>query len=283
MLTFPEKVLGVVGESVVVGVDVTNMKNLRLFLTLILLAESRTFTSKIIKISTLLIKPIPSLIKSIHTWAPVTASTITTHALSGATTQVYSKSENSITLKVGESLDYEFFTSPYSAQSFEITGLPAGINSKLTYGVGGLSGIIPKPGNYKIEITGYRNPGYNGNSTPPFILHLNVESNESISVISFFDANGISDQGNAWFNSTWFGLFYTTSNNSWIYHSHLKWMYINSNIKDSLWLYDNEHGWLFTSKELYPFFYKHSEGQWLYHLKNSKVHRFWDYSVNSEV
>ena len=64
MLTFPEKVLGVVGESVVVDVDATNMKNLRLFLTLILLAESRTFTSKIIKISTLLIKPIPSLIKS---------------------------------------------------------------------------------------------------------------------------------------------------------------------------------------------------------------------------
>lgn len=265
-----------------VGVDAIRMKNIRLFLTLILLSDYRSFSSKIIKVSGFLIKPVPGLFKSIHAWMPATAGMLTTHALSGATTQVYSKSENSITLKAGESLDYEFYTSPYSAQSFKISGLPEGLDTDFSFGKGVLSGVA-KAGKYEVQIIGYRNSGYTGNSTPAFTLNLNIESDESPTVVSSFNPNEISDLGNSWFNSEWFGVFHSNSNSSWIFHSHLHWMYTYTNLRDSLWLYDNEQKWLFTSKELYPYFYRNSDSKWLYHLKDSSSHRFWDYSNGEKI
>ena len=69
----------------------------------------------------IILKPIPVLLKSVHAWIPASTGVITTHALSGATTSVVAES-NAISLKVGDSLNYEFKASPYSAQSFKVEG-----------------------------------------------------------------------------------------------------------------------------------------------------------------
>ena len=93
-LTFPEKVQG--GDGVLVGVDADaiKMKKLRLFFSFLILVETRSVVPKLIKLSGILLKPVPNLIKSIHAWAPASSGLITAHVLSGATTEVMSLSGN---------------------------------------------------------------------------------------------------------------------------------------------------------------------------------------------
>ena len=67
-----------------------SMKKLRVILSFALLIEAKSITPKIIKFSGLLLKPVPAFLKSVHARIPATAGVVTTHALSGATTEVKS-------------------------------------------------------------------------------------------------------------------------------------------------------------------------------------------------
>ena len=51
------------------------------------------------------------------------------------------------------------------------------------------------------------------------------------------------DLGNGWHNFSWFGSYYKASDN-WIYHQYHGWLYRSSENTDSIWLYDQEFGWL---------------------------------------
>ena len=104
------------------------MKKLRVILSFALLIEAKNFARKIIKISAVLLKPVPGFFKSIHAWMPATTGIVATHALSGATTEVKSTQGNSINIKAGENLTYQFYTSRYPAGSYSISGLPNGLN-----------------------------------------------------------------------------------------------------------------------------------------------------------
>ena len=117
MPTFQEKGQEEAAEQAVLDADVIKMKKIRLFVSFLVLVETRSVLPKLIKFSGVLLKPVPCLIKSIHAWLPATTGVVTTHALSGATTEVQSEQGNSITLKVGEELEYQFHTSRHSAQS----------------------------------------------------------------------------------------------------------------------------------------------------------------------
>ncbi len=258
------------------------MKKLRIILSLGLLIEARSFAPKIIKISAILLKPVPGFFKSIHAWMPATAGIVATHALSGATTAVKSSQGNSISVQAGENLTYQFYTSRYTAGSYSISGLPNGLSYD---GSNTITGKISEAGTYNIQIIGHRYSNQYGKKTPTFTLEISVTepsstSNEGENLLSQF--SDITDLGNQWYQ-TWLGIMYITNNGNWAFHSDLGWMYAQSIAQDSFWLYDKDLGWLYTSKNLNRFFYRHSNGGWLYQLDSTSDNRFWDYKENSEV
>ena len=150
------------------------MKKLRLILSFTLFIEARSFAPKIIKISAVLLKPVPGFFKSIHAWVP--AGVVSTHALSGATTAVKSSQGNSITLQAGENLTYQFYTSRYTAGSYSISGLPSGLSYD---GSNTITGKISEPGTYNIQIIGHRYSNQNGSPTPTFSLNITVSEVDS--------------------------------------------------------------------------------------------------------
>ena len=83
-----------------------SIKKLRIILSISLLIEARSIAPKIIKLSGILLQPVPGVIKSIQTWIPATAGVLTTHALSGATTEVKSQQGNSISIKEGQNVNF---------------------------------------------------------------------------------------------------------------------------------------------------------------------------------
>ena len=261
-----------------------SMKKLRVILSFALLIEARSFTPKIIKISGLLLKPVPSFLKSVHAWIPATTGVLTTHAVSGATTEVKSTQGNSISIKTGENLTYQFYTSRYTAGSYGITNLPNGLNYD---GKNTITGIISEAGTYDIQIIGYRGTSQNGSYTPAFTLKIIVikddvdnEFDTEKTVDYYFSAS--TDLGNNWYQ-VWMGIFYIPTSGNWIFHSHLGWLYVHPTEIDTFWFYDDDLGWLYTSKTLDRFFYRNNTRGWLYQLDSSSNNRFWDYSKGVEI
>ena len=284
-LTFPVKLQGEEEEQVVVGAGAINMKNIRLFFSVIILFQTRSLAPKIIKFSTLLLKPVPNFVKSIHAWIPAASGVIATHALSGATTEVKSPQGTNITIKTGEDLTYNFYTGRWTAQSFSVTGVPDGLNFSDGSDNGSITGSIAQPGQYEIQIVGYRYANLRGSKTPVHTLNLTVNKDTESSEIEnplldkFSDLKILTDR---WQNS-WLGTIYFPKDGNWIFHSQIGWLYAQSSTADTFWFYDHDLGWIYTSKNLYPFLYRHSPNGWLYHLDNSTTHRFWDYSQENKL
>lgn len=256
------------------------MKKLRLILSFTLLIEARSFAPKIIKISAVLLKPVPGFFKSIHAWIPATAGVVSTHALSGATTAVKSSQGNSIAVQAGENLTYQFYTSRYTAGSYTISGLPNGLSYD---GSNTITGKISEAGTYNIQIIGHRYSNQNGSKTPSFSLEIsvaeaNITPKESL-LSKFSDSKEL---GYNW-HQTWLGTMFIPTSGNWVFHSHLGWLYALPSAQDTFWLHDEDLGWLYTSKTLDRFFYRNSTGTWLYQLDSTSDNRFWDYQENSEV
>ena len=163
-----------------------SIRKLRVILSFALLIEARSFAPKIIKTSGLLLKPVPSFLKSVHGWMPATAGVVTTHALSGATTEVKSYQGNSLSVKTGETVSFRFYTSRYTAGSYRVSGLPNGLSYD---GRNTISGSISEAGNYSVNIIGYRGYSQNGSSTPTFLL--SVDASDPVSIDS--DGDGVND------------------------------------------------------------------------------------------
>ena len=168
-----------------------SIKKLRVILSFALLIEVRSITPKIIKISGLLLKPVPSFLKSVHGWMPATAGVVTTHALSGATTEVKSYQGNSLSVKTGEEVSFQFYTSRYTAGSYRVSGLPNGLSYD---GRNTISGSISEAGNYSVNIVGYRGYSQNGSPTPTFLLSIDA-SDPAPSIDS--DADGVDDSSDS--------------------------------------------------------------------------------------
>ena len=83
-----------------------------------------------------------------------------------------------------------------------------------------------------------------------------------------------------WFRSPWFGYFNPTKN-QWIYHQSLGWLYPSGDSPDSLWLWDQQHRWMWTNREVYPQLFRHRDQTWLYYMVQVKSKRvFFNYSTN---
>jgi subtilisin family serine protease len=108
-----------------------------------------------------------------------------------------------------------------------------------------------------------------GSSNP-----LSITINQDTSIVANFSVTGTTNTsnnswssavnlGNGWRSFSWFGEFFEVSQN-WIYHANLGWLYRYGDDLNLLWFYSPQHGWLFTSKSIFPYLYAHNSKSWLY-------------------
>ena len=92
--------------------------------------------------------------------------------------------------------------------------------------------------------------------------------------------NGSLKMDGGWIQSPWFGLFKAVDN-GWIYHSNLGWLYLFSDHSNGIWMWSQSRGWLWMTKELYPFLYQSNIGNWIYFFRSSEgQNHFFNYSSN---
>ncbi len=94
-------------------------------------------------------------------------------------------------------------------------------------------------------------------------------------------SNGSTEMAGGWNQNPWFGL-YRSAGNGWVYHSNLGWLYLSSDDYTGIWMWLQPRGWLWTTKELYPFHYQSNLGDWIYFFKGrNNENYFFNYSTNS--
>lgn len=115
--------------------------------------------------------------------------------------------------------------------------------------------------------------------TPEEVPQLDIKINDWDTVI---------DEGSGWKSSTWFGWYFgectssEISNGTWIYHLHLKWVYIASDSFESVWMWCEElDTWIWTSGELFPYLFNNSTGDWMYFDSEQKL--MYDYTIKKYI
>ena len=68
-----------------------------------------------------------------------------------------------------------------------------------------------------------------------------------------------------WMQSAWFGMFTPVTEN-WIYHFRMEWLFISDFTPKNLWVWSEQQDWIWTTEEVFPFFYSNNTGNWLYLL-----------------
>ena len=67
-----------------------------------------------------------------------------------------------------------------------------------------------------------------------------------------------------WFESSWFGKYYTSSN-FWVYHSEMGWLYVPSSDPKNFWIHHTDLKWLWTTSSIYPWLYLDAIEAWVYY------------------
>jgi len=97
-----------------------------------------------------------------------------------------------------------------------------------------------------------------------------------------FDGDGVSNY-DEWVAGTdptnandllgWFGA-YSDQGNNWIYHIEHGWIFMVETSSDTIWLWAEDMGWLYTDATLYPNIYRTSDRAWLFYLRGSSNPRW---------
>ncbi len=64
-----------------------------------------------------------------------------------------------------------------------------------------------------------------------------------------------------WYFLDWFGYYYK-SDYAWVFHGDFGWIYPNGKGSYDNWLYFQGHGWLWTNRYCYPYFYSSVDSNW---------------------
>lgn len=65
-----------------------------------------------------------------------------------------------------------------------------------------------------------------------------------------------------WKNLSWLGSFYSRGY-PWVYHQKLKWIYLHES-QDSIWLWNNNVGWFWTTPTVFPYLFFQDLNSWAY-------------------
>jgi predicted nucleic acid-binding protein len=78
--------------------------------------------------------------------------------------------------------------------------------------------------------------------------------------------------GSDWWSSNWFGNYWRKTNDHWVLHSKMGWIYLIPYSNDSIWLWtDKMKDWLWTNKSVYPYFLSGSNSRWFWFDKESST------------
>ena len=123
--------------------------------------------------------------------------------------------------------------------------------------------------NYAQVGTSLSFPGENGNSwavTGDSILsnHSSPQVEKAEFIHLSFPLSGWREDynGTGWKSSPWLGA-YKTDQDPWVYHASMGWVYLQQNAIDSIWLWQEELGWVWTHSTLFPYFYQENPTGWL--------------------
>ena len=93
-------------------------------------------------------------------------------------------------------------------------------------------------------------------------------------------SGSIEEQG-GWQTSPWFGSF-RRYEQGWIFHADLNWLYAYPGESGDVWLWSQDHGWLWTGPEVYPHLFNHGTANWFYFLKKQDgIPKFYDYTTEA--
>ena len=77
---------------------------------------------------------------------------------------------------------------------------------------------------------------------------------------------GYESIGSGWRRLNWFGDYIPMGGQGWIWHNQHGFFYVPANgVPESIWLYAQDMGWLWTSYDQYPYLYRASDGAWLWY------------------
>ena len=77
---------------------------------------------------------------------------------------------------------------------------------------------------------------------------------------------GYQSLGGGWRRLGWFGDYVPMGSEGWIWHNKHGFFFVPANATpQSIWLYSQDMGWLWTSSTVYPFLYRQNDGAWLWY------------------
>jgi hypothetical protein len=77
-----------------------------------------------------------------------------------------------------------------------------------------------------------------------------------------------SGAGADWWESSWFGSYYSPDTNQWIMHSELGWLFPSPSMNSGVWFWKDGLKWLWTDQQTFPFLHSIDQGSWLYFYGN---------------
>ena len=81
---------------------------------------------------------------------------------------------------------------------------------------------------------------------------------------------GYQSIGGGWRRLSWFGDYVPMGNDGWIWHNKHGFFFVAADgTPQSLWLFANDQGWLWTSSAIYPFLYRSDPASWLWYSGSS--------------
>ena len=77
---------------------------------------------------------------------------------------------------------------------------------------------------------------------------------------------GYESIGAGWRRLAWFGDYVPMGGEGWIWHNRHGFFFVPANaVPESIWLYAQDMGWLWTGYGIYPYLYRASDGVWLWY------------------
>ena len=89
--------------------------------------------------------------------------------------------------------------------------------------------------------------------------------NPSERALDILNADSLEKAG-GWFENSWFGS-YKAYESGWIYHSTHGWLYLFADTENGIWAWSDQRGWVWSTKEVYPFLYQSNQAGWIYFMK----------------
>ena len=92
--------------------------------------------------------------------------------------------------------------------------------------------------------------------------------------LDILNADSLGKAG-GWFENSWFGS-YKVYENGWIYHTIHEWLYLFADSENGIWAWSDQRGWVWSTKEVYPFLYQSDQAGWIYFMtkKNNVIYYY---------